>query len=55
MPNRVYVHGDELEDAILEHQSSTNGLPSVEEFKYELDEGDTKYIRIDCEGIWVTN
>ncbi|KAI5317181.1 hypothetical protein L3X38_036888 [Prunus dulcis] len=55
MPNRVYVHGDELDDAVLEHQSFTNGLPPVEEFKYELGEGDAKYIRTDCEGIWVTN
>ncbi|KAI5322808.1 hypothetical protein L3X38_031880 [Prunus dulcis] len=55
MPNRVYVHGDELEDAVLEHQSFTNGLLPVEEFKYELGEGDAKYIRTDCEGIWVTN
>ncbi|XP_008233167.1 PREDICTED: uncharacterized protein LOC103332221 [Prunus mume] len=55
MPNRVYVHGDELEDDVLEHQSFTNGLPLVEEFKYELGEGDTKYIQTDCEGIWVTN
>ncbi|KAI5334160.1 hypothetical protein L3X38_024293 [Prunus dulcis] len=45
IPNRVYVRGDELEDVVLEHQSFTNGLPSVEEFKYELGEGDTNGIK----------
>ncbi|CAL9002533.1 unnamed protein product [Prunus brigantina] len=46
MPNRVYAHGDELEDAVLEHQFFTNGLPPVEEFKYELGEGDEKFALI---------
>lgn len=55
MPNRVYVHGDELEDVVLEHQSFTNGMPPVEEFKYDIGVGDAKYIRTDCEGIWVAN
>ncbi|CAB4283011.1 unnamed protein product [Prunus armeniaca] len=46
MPNKVYVHSDELEDDVLEHQSFTNGLQLVEEFKYELGEGETKFALI---------
>ena len=33
----------------------TNGLPAVEQFKYDIGEGEAKYMRTDCEGIWVTN
>lgn len=55
MPSKVYTYGDEIEDVVFEHQSFTKGLPPVDEFKYELAEGASKYLRTDCDGIWVTN
>lgn len=55
MPTRVYSHGDDKEDILLERQSFTDGLGPVDDYSYAIKVGASKYMRVDCDGIWITN
>lgn len=55
VPNTSYVYDEELGDTLLEHKLFPNGLPGVDEYKYDNGEGISKYMRADNDGIWVAN